>query len=192
MKDKISKRCKWAKDELMIEYHDNEWGLPAHDDSTLLEFIILESAQAGLSWSTILKKRKGYQEAFRNFDASKIATFKDADIQLLMKPMKTTTKQGRGFLTGNFVKPVVQKIAANAVDVIFADMASCEPSVNGENMPMLKQHLWSSMAVLPYLPALTVPIGQTEAGLPVGINWLGPVFSDLQLTGMAAAVMAQL
>ena len=64
--------------------------------------------------------------------------------------------------------------------------------VNGENMPMLKQHLWSSMAVLPYLPALTVPIGQTEAGLPVGINWLGPAFSDLQLTGMAAAVAVHL
>ena len=84
MNKKIIKRCEWVNNESMIEYHDNEWGLPAHDDSTLLEFIILESAQAGLSWSTILKKRKGYQEAFKNFDASKIATFKDADIQLLM------------------------------------------------------------------------------------------------------------
>ena len=68
----------------MIEYHDNEWGLPVHDDRTLFEFIILEGAQAGLSWSTILKRREGYQKAFKNFNASKISTFENADIEILM------------------------------------------------------------------------------------------------------------
>ena len=85
MKDKISKRCKWAEDELMIEYHDIEWGLPLHDDRVLFEFLILEGAQAGLSWSTILKRRKGYQIAFNNFDASKVAAFGDREIENLMQ-----------------------------------------------------------------------------------------------------------
>jgi len=76
----MDKRCKWAKDQLMIEYHDKEWGLPLHDDKTLFEFLILEGAQAGLSWSTILKKRKGYQLAFNNFNASKVAVYGDREI----------------------------------------------------------------------------------------------------------------
>ena len=85
MKDKISKRCKWAVEELMIEYHDIEWGLPLHDDKVLFEFLILEGAQAGLSWSTILKRRKGYQIAFNNFDASKVAAFGGREIENLMQ-----------------------------------------------------------------------------------------------------------
>ncbi len=81
----MDKRCKWAKDDLMIEYHDREWGLPLHDDRALFEFLILEGAQAGLSWSTILKRRKGYQIAFNNFDASKVATYGDKEIENLMQ-----------------------------------------------------------------------------------------------------------
>ena len=81
----MDKRCKWAKDDLMIEYHDREWGLPLHDDRALFEFLILEGAQAGLSWSTILKRRKGYQIAFNNFDASKVAAFGDREIENLMQ-----------------------------------------------------------------------------------------------------------
>ena len=81
----MGRRCKWAKDELMIEYHDLEWGLPLHDDRALFELLILEGAQAGLSWSTILKRRKGYQIAFNNFDASKVAAFGDREIENLMQ-----------------------------------------------------------------------------------------------------------
>src|SRR5690348_17073445 len=69
------KRCHWATSPLMIEYHDREWGLPVHDDRTLFEFLILEGAQAGLSWETILKKRENYREAFDNFDVKKIANY---------------------------------------------------------------------------------------------------------------------
>ena len=79
------KRCEWAKGESMIRYHDKEWGLPNHDDRTLFEFLMLEGAQAGLSWSTILKKRKGYQKAFKNFNASRIYTFQEKEIDSLMK-----------------------------------------------------------------------------------------------------------
>ena len=68
-------RCDWARKPLDIEYHDREWGTPVHDDRTLFEFLILEGAQAGLSWSTILNKREGYRKAFANFDARKVARF---------------------------------------------------------------------------------------------------------------------
>ncbi len=68
-------RCEWAKHELDIVYHDEVWGVPVHDDRVLFEFITLEGAQAGLSWTTILKKRDGYCRAFANFDVKKVARF---------------------------------------------------------------------------------------------------------------------
>jgi DNA-3-methyladenine glycosylase I len=77
-------RCPWATGELDIAYHDNEWGVPVHDDRTLFEFLILEGAQAGLSWSTILKKREGYRALFDNFDASKIARYDARKVSRLL------------------------------------------------------------------------------------------------------------
>ena len=68
-------RCGWATTELGIAYHDREWGMPVHDDRLLFEFLILEGAQAGLSWETILRKRENYRKAFDNFDAKKIARY---------------------------------------------------------------------------------------------------------------------
>jgi DNA-3-methyladenine glycosylase I len=68
-------RCPWAKTELYIQYHDTEWGVPVHDDRLLFEFLILEGAQAGLSWETILKKRRHYREAFDNFDPAIVARY---------------------------------------------------------------------------------------------------------------------
>ncbi len=72
------KRCDWAKSNLAIDYHDTEWGVPLHDDQRLFEFLILEGAQAGLSWDTVLAKRNSYRAAFDNFDATKIALYDDA------------------------------------------------------------------------------------------------------------------
>jgi DNA-3-methyladenine glycosylase I len=69
------KRCAWATTELGIAYHDHEWGVPAHDDRTLFEFLILEGAQAGLSWETILQKRENYRSAFDQFDPALVATY---------------------------------------------------------------------------------------------------------------------
>jgi DNA-3-methyladenine glycosylase I len=78
-------RCEWAnKTELEQLYHDNEWGVPVHDDRTLFEFLILEGAQAGLSWSTILRKREGYRKAFHNFDALSISMYSDDYISRLL------------------------------------------------------------------------------------------------------------
>ena len=70
-----SQRCGWAKNDLARLYHDAEWGVPVHDDRKLFEFLILEGAQAGLSWDTVLKKRENYRAAFDNFDAGKIARY---------------------------------------------------------------------------------------------------------------------
>ena len=79
-------RCPWADGSAAyIDYHDREWGLPVHDDRVFFEFLILEGAQAGLSWSTILNKRNGYRAAFAGFDPEKVAAFRSRDIARLMK-----------------------------------------------------------------------------------------------------------
>lgn len=77
-------RCQWAISELSIAYHDLEWGTPVHDDRTLFEFLILEGAQAGLSWETILKKRAGYRQAFDNFDPTLVGAYSDLKINKLL------------------------------------------------------------------------------------------------------------
>lgn len=78
-------RCPWAKNDLAIAYHDNEWGVPVHDDRTFFEFLILEGAQAGLSWDTILRKREAYREAFDNFEPRKVARYTEARLAKLLR-----------------------------------------------------------------------------------------------------------
>jgi DNA-3-methyladenine glycosylase I len=78
-------RCEWATSELSIPYHDREWGVPAHDDRRLFEFLILEGAQAGLSWETILKKRAAYRAAFAEFDPAAVARFDRRRVAALLK-----------------------------------------------------------------------------------------------------------
>ena len=78
-------RCAWAKNDLAIAYHDAEWGVPQHDDQVLFEFLILEGAQAGLSWDTILRKRENYRRAFDGFDASKVSRYSDKRIEKLLQ-----------------------------------------------------------------------------------------------------------
>jgi len=101
------KRCPWPRTELDIAYHDTEWGKPVHDDRVLFEFLILEGAQAGLSWSTILKKRDNYRRAFARFDPRRVAKFGRADVTRLMKDasivrnrlkIESTISNARAFL----------------------------------------------------------------------------------------------
>ncbi len=77
-------RCAWAKNELAIAYHDSEWGVPVHDDRVLFEFLILEGAQAGLSWDTILRKREAYRAAFDRFDPAKVARYNATKTRALL------------------------------------------------------------------------------------------------------------
>jgi DNA-3-methyladenine glycosylase I len=78
------RRCRWASGDLLVRYHDEEWGFPVHNDRTLFEFLILEGAQAGLSWETILRKRPHYREVFDNFDPAKIAGYSRSKTQELL------------------------------------------------------------------------------------------------------------
>jgi DNA-3-methyladenine glycosylase I len=78
-------RCRWATNDLSIRYHDEEWGMPVHNDRTLFEFLILEGAQAGLSWDTILRKRGNYRAAFNNFDPQRVARYDRRKLQTLLR-----------------------------------------------------------------------------------------------------------
>jgi DNA-3-methyladenine glycosylase I len=100
-------RCEWARTELDRAYHDAEWGVPVHDDRTFFEFLILEGAQAGLSWSTILRKRAHYRQAFAEFDPARVARFSGARVErLLADPgivrnrlkIESTVRNARAFL----------------------------------------------------------------------------------------------
>lgn len=104
-KEKV--RCTWAKTEPNRSYHDTEWGVPVHDDRTFFEFLILEGAQAGLSWETILRKRDAYREAFDNFDVVKIVKYTPRKLEQLMKnpgivrnrlKIESSVKNARAFL----------------------------------------------------------------------------------------------
>ena len=80
------KRCTWCSDDpLYVAYHDDEWGVPLYDDSTLFQFLLLEGAQAGLAWITVLRKREGYRRAFDNFDAQTIARYSDKKLETLLR-----------------------------------------------------------------------------------------------------------
>lgn len=81
----MTKRCAWARTPLSIAYHDQEWGVPLHDDTRLFEFLVLEGAQAGLSWETILNKRDNYRAAFDGFNPVKIAKYKERKVEALLK-----------------------------------------------------------------------------------------------------------
>jgi len=89
-------RCPWLDNSKpdYVAYHDNEWGIPVYDDKRFFEFLILESAQAGLSWYTILKRRNGYQEAFSNFEVQKVATYNQEKVESLM--LNTSIIRNRG------------------------------------------------------------------------------------------------
>ena len=87
MKNQNQTRCAWAEGhfEEYVRYHDQEWGVPVHDDHQHFEFLVLESAQAGLSWATVLKRREGYRRAFASFEAEKVAGYTEEDIQRLLQ-----------------------------------------------------------------------------------------------------------
>ena len=100
-------RCGWAKNDLARSYHDAEWGVPLHDDRKLFEFLILEGAQAGLSWDTVLRKRENYRAAFDNFDAEKVAEYDAEKIETLLQnegiirnrlKIASAVQNARGFL----------------------------------------------------------------------------------------------
>jgi DNA-3-methyladenine glycosylase I len=128
-KKAVRSRCTWARDELSAAYHDKEWGVPTHDDRKLFEFLILEGAQAGLSWDTILKKRQNYRAAFDGFDPAKIARYTPKKISSLMDDpgivrnrlkIESAVKNARAFLKvqrefGSFDKYIWQFVGGKPI-----------------------------------------------------------------------------
>lgn len=133
------KRCSWASNELNIPYHDTEWGVPVHDDRILFEFLILEGAQAGLSWDTVLKKRENYRKAFDNFDPVKVAKFSEAKCAKLIHDegivrnrlkIASAVRNAKAFLAvqkefGSFNKYIWSFVGGNPIDgkrKVFSDV----------------------------------------------------------------------
>jgi len=148
----LMKRCEWAnKNEFEESYHDKEWGVPIHDDRSLFEFLILEGAQAGLSWSTILRKREGYRRAFDNFDARKISRYSKADVSpLLANPeiirnklkINATITNARAFLQvqeefGSFDRYIWQFVHGKSIQNSWKKMTDI-PSSSPESEAMSK------------------------------------------------------
>ena len=123
-------RCSWPRSPLDVEYHDAEWGVPVHDDQRLFELLILEGAQAGLSWSTILQKRPNYQRLFANFEVARVAKFTPARVERLLQDpgivrnrlkVESTVRNARAFLAvqrehGSFDRYVWQFVGGEPLD----------------------------------------------------------------------------
>jgi DNA-3-methyladenine glycosylase I len=172
-----AKRCSWVNvdDRLLLEYHDREWGVPSHDDRRHFEFLVLEAAQAGLSWSIVLKKREGYRRAFSQFDPEKVARYSPARIEKLAADpgivrnrlkIAAAVKNARSFL---------------AVQKEFGSFdAYCWQFVNGRP----RQNRWSSLR---QIPATTAESDAFSRDLRRrGFSFVGPtvIYAHMQAVGM--------
>ena len=169
------KRCDWAKNEIAIDYHDKEWGVPLHDDRLLFEFLILEGAQAGLSWDTILAKRDNYREAFDNFDPKEVAKYGEKKKEELL--------QNAGIVRNRLkIKSAIQN--ANAYLEVIKEFGSFDKYiwsfVGGK--PIVNK--WKTMGDL---PAKTEISDAMSKDLKLrGFNFVGSTicYAFMQATGM--------
>ncbi|HSL16382.1 MAG TPA: DNA-3-methyladenine glycosylase I [Methylomirabilota bacterium] len=169
-------RCGWCGDDpLYVAYHDREWGVPVHDDRTLFEFLVLEGAQAGLSWSTILKKREGYRRLYDGFDPERVARYDDAKVaELLSDPaivrnrakVAASISNARAFLR-------VQAEHGSFADYIWRFV---------DGVPI--QNAWTTLAELPAVTPLAETISKDLKKR--GFKFVGPtiVYAHMQATGM--------
>jgi len=169
-------RCEWCgTDPLYVTYHDEEWGVPAHDDRHLFEMLILEGAQAGLSWSTILKKRENYRKAFHGFDWEKIAKYGKRDFERLM---------GDAGIVRNQLK--IESVIRNAKGTlaIREEFGSLDAYLWGfvEGVPV--QNTWKSMAELPAKTELSDALSKDLKKR--GFNFVGSTicYAFMQAVGM--------
>ncbi len=170
-------RCEWAElNELEIKYHDTEWGVPEHDDRKLFEFLILEGAQAGLSWDTILKRRENYRKAFHDFDYNRVAAYDDAKIEELL--------QDAGIIRN---KLKVRSAVSNAKAFIevrndFGSFDNYLKSFLPDGKPI--QNSWKSMEELPAKTDLSEKISKDMKKR--GFNFVGPtiIYAFMQAMGM--------
>lgn len=169
-------RCAWCSDDqLYIDYHDKEWGVPVHDDRTLFEFLILEGAQAGLSWITILKKRQNYRRVFHDFDCVTIANYTDNDLDRLMADS--------GIVRNRLKIESAIKNARGAIN-LQAEFGSLDSYfwryVDGVQV----QNSWKSLADLPAKTKLSESMSKDLKQR--GFNFVGPTicYAFMQAVGM--------
>lgn len=169
-------RCSWPGAEpIYVDYHDKEWGVPVHDDRLLFEFLVLEGAQAGLSWLTILKKREGYRKAFSGFDPKQVARFTPADVDRLL------VDSG---IVRNRLKVESAVTNAQAFLRVQEEFGSFDEYVwrfvDGETI----QNRWKSLAELPAKTAEAERLSVDLKGR--GFRFVGPtiVYAHMQATGM--------
>jgi DNA-3-methyladenine glycosylase I len=162
-------------DPLYVEYHDREWGVPVHDDRPLFEFLVLEGAQAGLSWLTILRKREGYRRAFAEFGPEKVAAFGPVDVERLL---------GDGGIVRNRLKIEAAIANARAFLAVQEEFGSFDAYVWGFTDGGTKHNSWRTMAEV---PAATPEAERLSADLKRrGFRFVGPtiVYAHMQATGM--------
>jgi len=172
-----SVRCGWCgTDPLYVTYHDEEWGKPVYDDRTLFEFLVLEGAQAGLSWMTILRRREGYRKAFANFDPVRVAQFTPADAERLMQDngiirnrlkIQSTIRNAQIFLD-------IQKEFGSFSEFIWGYLPEKKPIVNQ----------WKSLKEIPARTELSDKIAKDLKKR--GIKFFGTTicYAHMQATGM--------
>lgn len=169
------RRCAWAKNPLAIAYHDTEWGVPLHDDQKLFEFVVLEGAQAGLSWDTILAKRDAYRLAFDHFDPAKIAAYGSKEIERLM---------GNAGIVRNRMKIESAIKNARAFLAVQAEFGSFDAYqwrfVDGKSI----ENHWKEFSQIPASTPLSETISKDLKKR--GFNFVGPtiVYAHMQAVGM--------
>jgi DNA-3-methyladenine glycosylase I len=168
-------RCPWAKSDLLIEYHDNEWGVPVHDDRLLFEFLILEGAQAGLSWETILKKRRNYREAFDGFDAALVARYGKKEQATLM---------ANAGIVRNRLKIEAAIQSARAYLAVQDEFGTFDRYIWGFVEGKALQHAWKSMKQVP--PRTSESDTMSKALKKRGFKFVGSTtcYAFMQAVGM--------
>jgi len=172
----MPKRCDWAGDDsLYIAYHDQEWGQPVHDDRELFELLILEGAQAGLSWITILRKRDGYRKAFENFDPTIVARYDQAKMDALVQDSSIIRNRLK-------IKSAVQN--AKAFLKVQEEFDSFDSYIWGFVNHQPIQNAWKKMSQIPAFTPLSEKISKDLKKR--GFNFVGPtiVYAYMQSIGM--------
>lgn len=173
------KRCAWvemgASDPLMTAYHDEEWGVPSHDDRHLFEMLTLEGAQAGLSWSTILKKREGYRRLFAGFDPAKVARFDESKIERLLQDPSIVRNRAKVLSTVANARTIIE---------IIGEHASFDAFLWGLVGGQTVRNAWSSLEQIPAeTPASKAMSKELKRR---GMGFVGPTicYALMQAVGM--------
>ena len=175
-KPKVIQRCEWSgTDPLYVQYHDEEWGVPLHDERTLFEFLTLEGAQAGLSWITILRKRENYRKAFDNFEPSKVARYGDKQFARLMEDAGIVRNRLK-------INAAIQN--ARAFLQVQEEFGSFDKYIWGfvDGKPIRNE--WQTLREIPAKTPLSETISKDL--LRRGFRFVGPtiVYAHMQATGM--------